>query len=460
MQGCLRPRIHDWKKSRFCSSASIRCSSARGAVYIQLQWQAFSRAAIRNSIWLLSRIRMPGSSADFAQTLMQPLPLLNWCSAVPGLCPVASLEVGACGMVRPPKSINAIRLPSFRWFLAACTQRFDPSWDWTRKPNSDFPLAVWPVGGQDGSRHDCFCRFDSFTPWVRLVWMCAETALWSWWHASSIVSCEICQCGAFNIGGFGHLLEPLPNRQHGSIGPTSESQSGSPTKKALKSTVGATAALLLWTCAAWQDSVKTASDELARLRNLQGQVCNWSFTWEQKWWLLFGSSAHLLWGAAESALLHQAKARIHSYTASDLSRTCFSTWFGPRPFKDIQSLHFLSGSFWLWLKTFQTELGGSPSETEHFTHEKGSRALESCASAAAMQWDSAAVAFMALGAVFQWWVFCLSSFFSPGILWLSVAEQPQPSLWRQWVWPLWLRFYKIWKLHFFLLLCRSWCQNI
>lgn len=70
-------------------------------------------------------------------------------------------------------------------------------------------------------------------------------------------------------------------------------------------------------------------------------------------------------------------------------------------FKVFQSLHFLLGRFWLWLKTVQTELGGSPSETEHSTHEKGSHALEPCASAVAMQWDSAAIAFMALGAVFQ-----------------------------------------------------------
>eukprot|EP00438_Fugacium_kawagutii_P033724 Skav220004 [mRNA] locus=scaffold947:110760:111875:+ [translate_table: standard] len=106
------------------------------------------------------------------KVVIKPLPLLNWCSAIPGqLCPVGSIEgVGAWCQVVPNQStpygyeVTGGFLPRVRnALLRAGIGHESGSSKKDRKVSSllsqplpapqiegdsDFPLAVWPVGGQ------------------------------------------------------------------------------------------------------------------------------------------------------------------------------------------------------------------------------------------------------------------------------------------------------------------------
>ena len=110
---------------------------------------------------------------SMGKTVTQPLPLVNWCSAIPGgRCPVSALEVGEWCEVVPNKSMpygyeviggflprvrNALLKAGIGHESRSCKrdqgcQRSDLLSQPLSAPRiegtSDFPLAVWPVGGQ------------------------------------------------------------------------------------------------------------------------------------------------------------------------------------------------------------------------------------------------------------------------------------------------------------------------
>ena len=203
-----------------------------------------------------SKCQIPLRISD--KTLMQPLPLLNWCSAVPGrLCPVASLEVGAWCEVLPNQSmpygyrVSGGFLPGVRNALLQAGIGHE-SQSCKRHPkasavlphalpapniegNSDFPLAVWPVGGQGMIISAGLVHSLHGSDWRECVQKlrCGPGDM-------RLASClaRFANVGLSTLEGLGTFLSRHPTGSKEALDlHRSLLQSGSPTKKALKSSL-------------------------------------------------------------------------------------------------------------------------------------------------------------------------------------------------------------------------------